>query len=83
MTGVARPAAFGSAGLDAGDGSATAATSQPGPPLRGLCATRDVQPGEVVLSLPASQLISYDTATTSDLVRLESGRVARRYGART
>ena len=35
---------------------------------RGLMATRDIAEGEVLMSLPASLLISYKTARESDLV---------------
>jgi hypothetical protein len=37
--------------------------------MRGLATTRDVAAGECVLSLPCSQLITYETAQASDLVR--------------
>jgi hypothetical protein len=37
--------------------------------LRGLAPAKQVAPGECVLQLPASELITYQTALQSDLVR--------------
>ena len=37
--------------------------------VRGLVAERDILPGDCILSLPSTCIISFDTAMASDLVR--------------
>ncbi len=58
----------------AGENGAACAMPSPSgsaPPLRGLMASRDVKPGDAVVSVPLDMLISYDFIMATDLVGRE------------